>query len=267
MADNSQQGGAVRSSHKHKKPIHCFDLPDSAFIPHQNHLLQNLLNRNFPDISTLSEQQQIALARLVPMLLCGEQSAMFVFHREAARLANKGEEECYKALMQIEADEFVHEQVLQKLQSLLPQPDDVDRIRKRSRLFYARIDRQSTSLASHFWQISQLDASVCLILSALNKAIHQHPISEIFSAIMRDEARHVAIARQHAQFLASDQIQCTAPSIHNQLVELLKTETASLHALDIDANALFQRITKLSITKPFITQLSTTKTYDREISP
>ncbi len=255
MADSSQQYEPVRSLIEKKieknKPVRCFELPDSAFIPHHNHMLQSLLDRNFPDLSNLGEQQQTALARLVPMLLCGEQSAMFVFHREAKRLEKAGKrtdkDSRYQALMQIEADEFVHEQVLQKLLSLLPLPADFDRIRKRSRLFYTRIDRQSNSLASHFWQISQLDACVCLILSALNRAMRQHSVSEIFQAIMQDEARHVSIARQHALSLSkSHSLHDNQPSIPHQLIKLIQAEAASFQALDVDTKRLFKRIEQLS---------------------
>ncbi|MGI9278278.1 MAG: hypothetical protein ACR2PX_01415 [Endozoicomonas sp.] len=231
-----------------KKELSCFAIPDSAHSPHQNHPLQAWMENEDAVMTGLNEEQKSALARLVPLLLCGEQSAMLVFHNECQRL-NTDSFGSLQALQQIEADEFIHEQALQRLQQWLPTPDDIRLIKRRSQLFYARLHKHSRTIKEHFILISQLDACVCVIMSAMTQAMrHQPSMQSLFQRILEDEARHVYVSRTHARSLNSNNTQDGQHSdLHHQLIALLNTEENAFKALDVNTGLLFQRIEELAL--------------------
>ncbi|KEQ16216.1 hypothetical protein GZ78_23600 [Endozoicomonas numazuensis] len=196
----------------------------------------------------LNEEQKSALARLTPLLLCGEQSAMLVFHNECQRL-NFNQTSSLQALQQIEADEFIHEQALQRLQQWLPTPKDIRHIKRQSQIFYARLHKHSKTIKEHFMLISQLDACVCVIMSAMAQAMrHQPEMQSLFKLILEDEARHVYISRVHARSLNSHESDNNRHSdLHNQLIELLSTEKQAFNALNVNTSLLFKRIEELAL--------------------
>lgn len=228
--------------------ISCFAIPTSAHSPHQTHPLQAWMENKDAVLSRLNDEQQSALARLVPLLLCGEQSAMLVFHNECQRLT-PNHSSSLLALQQIEADEFIHEQALQRLQQWLPTPDDIRLIKRKSQLFYARLHKHSRTIKEHFMLISQLDACVCVIMSALAQAMnHQPHLQSLFQFILKDEARHVYVSRSHARSLdEKDSKDDQNTDLHNQLIALLTTEEKSFKALDVNTECLFQRIEDLAM--------------------
>ncbi len=230
-----------------KKDLKCFALPESAHSPHDSHPILALLNTQSLQLSSITPSQQVALSRLTPLLLCGEQSAMFVFHKEAERLAEQATH-CLNDLHSIEADEFIHEQALQHLQDQLPTPADIRHIKRKAQLFYARINKSTISLAQHFELISHLDACVCLIMSSVASCLPKNSIpARLFHNIMKDEARHVTIARQHSEWLNENGSPgLTQIDLHQQLIKLLTSETESLENLGVDTQQLFSRILQLA---------------------
>ena len=68
----------------------------------------------------ITSSQEEALARLLPALLCGEQSAIAVFHAEALRLSQAARSASLAVFGAIEADEGAHEVSLQILANTLP---------------------------------------------------------------------------------------------------------------------------------------------------
>ncbi|WP_271272071.1 hypothetical protein [Aliamphritea hakodatensis] len=222
----------------------CFPLPEASITEPDNHPVRHWLERH-PDLSVgLSALQQTALARLVPLLLCGEQSAIHVFHTEYSR-----REDSQFYLAQIEADERLHEIALQRLLQQVPEYENLHRLKRQAQLFYARIQQASDSVARHFYTISQLDACVCVLMNAVaNSSIKGTAAAGLFSLIKRDEARHVSIARRHALRLQQD-IYEQPPldfCIHQGLVSLLQQQTAAFEMLGIDADALFQRLVQMA---------------------
>jgi hypothetical protein len=115
----------------------------------------------------LSDRETDAFARLVPLLACGEESAIHVFSGaaiEGSRAGNKEHAFTAQALAAIADDEQRHEQRLAGWRSRLP--DLIDRhTRQRARRFFAGL--ASDEPATHFLRIAALDSAVCLLLAPL----------------------------------------------------------------------------------------------------
>jgi len=193
----------------------------------------------------LDDAQKNALSRLVPLLLCGEQSAQFVFGEEIVRIEQDDFKLCSADLITIQKDENAHEEALQMLVSFLPTPKDALKIKRKAQLFYTKIG-QAASVVEHFATIRSLDGYVALIMTAMSRSNlgASHIISQLFSFIKHDESRHVSLARKHIILLGGD------PSINKDninvlrknLVNLLKTEQASFEVLGVDSRKLFSQI-------------------------
>ena len=68
-------------------------------------------------------------------LVCGEESATHVFQREAKRIKDlHAQQESSRLLKQIAAEEVVHERLLGLLRARLPEPDDLQALRRRALL-------------------------------------------------------------------------------------------------------------------------------------
>ena len=77
------------------------------------------------NLSELAESQNGALGRLLPALLCGEESAFQVFWRESCRLSDDQLRESQALARRIAAEELEHERLLQDLRDCCPVPDDL----------------------------------------------------------------------------------------------------------------------------------------------
>ncbi|CAA0104822.1 Uncharacterised protein [BD1-7 clade bacterium] len=228
--------------------MQCFPSPGRAHATHLQHPLIEHLRQHLVLTNHLSRQQRQALSRLVPLLLCGEQSAMHVFHQENDRLKVHPFSHHMHQLQQIEADEYLHEDALQQLMRQLPLPADLQKIKRRAQVFYTRIERLSHDLASHFATISQLDACVCLVMNAMaNSDLEGSAVARLFELIKNDEAKHVTIAREHASQLGHIvNVDNSAPTIHVELIKLLMPEATAFEAIGIDAERLFARVIDLA---------------------
>ena len=120
-------------------------------------------------ISELSNNQVTALGRLLPTLLCGEESAFQVFSREGRRISNVQANRSHVLAYRIAADELEHQRLLQELRSYCPVPDDIGGTLLRTRRFFLRVASRDPAL--HFARVAALDSAVCIVLSALVKPI------------------------------------------------------------------------------------------------
>ncbi|MFT5709140.1 MAG: ribonucleotide reductase beta subunit family protein with ferritin-like domain, partial [Oceanospirillaceae bacterium] len=218
------------------------------------------------DVFELSKIQQLALANLIPLLLCGEQSAIHVFNTESSRMnqANEtlsaiNELEQQKAMLylqQIEADERLHEQALQFILDKLPAASEQHKIKRVAQRFYASIAQQTNTVMQHFQVIAQLDTCVCLLMDAVAKSsIEQSALAELFRLIKKDEARHVNIAKKHSAMLLKNAIKTPIPidlKIQQQLVNMLNTQLTALQNLQINSHILFKRILQTADTSRVI---------------
>lgn len=201
------------------------------------------------DLNTtaLSEQHGQALARLIPVLLCGEQSANLVFSAEVQRLATTHNSSHIESLKRIEADEYFHDLALQGVLGALRPARDLNKIRRRAQVFYAGLGK-CDSLTDHFAQICHLDTCVTIIMSemALSHPGKNHIVGQLFEHIRQDEARHVRICSDHLRYLGANpkDFKAQAQKVRAQLVSLLKTEITAFEQLGVDCDRMFIRMLK-----------------------
>ena len=196
----------------------------------------------------LPDHQTEALALLIPMLLCGEQSAALIFNRETSRLNSQLAGECARAMASIENDELMHDQALQSVAAHLPRLQGQSRVKRRAQLFYARLGSDHDSIARLFTGIQHLDSCVCQIMHHVaNSDIGKnHPFARLFSRIKRDEARHVLVSKRHAIALGADSALSAEVGrrTRQSLVDLLLPDAGHLETLGVDADKLFAGITR-----------------------
>ena len=191
----------------------------------------------------LGARHSEALSELLPLLLCGEESAVLSFARYAssARLGASGRRD----FQGIQADEAMHARCLQRLRASLPAPRSDVRQRTRLRRFYTRMS--DLDLGHHLASIAALDSAVCIILGALRR--QRGPIAEdvavrrLFERIHRDEARHVTIAGRHAAVLGIPQdLYRIAMDTRDQLAAMLSERAEAFESLGICPDRLIHRV-------------------------
>ncbi len=218
----------------HRVPVE-FRRPLTPMAPEVTRLRDSL--------SKLSETQVTALGRLLPGLLCGEESAFHIFWREGQCVSNAQGSRSQALANRIAADELEHEHLLQQLRSCCPVPSDIASILPRTRRFFLRI--ASRDPAVHFARVAGLDSGVCVILAALVRPLARATaLTEIFDRIRSDEARHVRFSRQRSYELGADMLllASTAAQIRSELVALLYPLGRSFEDLGVDVDHLFRRV-------------------------
>ncbi len=209
-------------------------------------------------LKSLTNEQRSALAKLIPLLLCGEQSAVHIFNQESMRLyqnviANNDQQaqldytQALTTLANIEADERYHEQALQHILAALPADKEQHKIKRQAQLFYTQIAHNTATLAEHFQMIAKLDRCVCILMDAVSKSSLQGTeLAKLFELIKKDEAKHVGFARKHSLLLQSHDAKAATEQlsfdVQSRLVSLLKTHSATFEHLQIDSQALFERL-------------------------
>ena len=194
-------------------------------------------------LSELAERQIEALGRLLPVLLCGEESAFQVFWREAGRLTDVQFRRSLALARRIAAEELEHEQLLRELRNCCPAPGDLASIRLRAHRFFLRMASREPAL--HFARVAALDSGVCVILAAVAKPLARaHVVVDTINRIRRDEARHVRFSRAHSCELGADKslLADTAACVRRELVALLYPLANSFEELELDADQLFRRL-------------------------
>ena len=220
----------------------------SEFCPRAVVPMQLRVAKLKDSLSKLSESQLTALGRLLPALLCGEESAFHVFWREGHRVSNAQAGYSQALANRIAVDELEHERLLQDLRRCCPVPDDIGSTLTRTRRFFMRM--ASRDPAVHFARVAALDSAVCIVLSRLVKPLSRATaLIEIFNRIRSDEARHVRFSRRHAYELGADPslLANTGTQVRSQLVDLLYPLGNSFEDLSLDAEQLFRRVTCESV--------------------
>ena len=193
----------------------------------------------------MSDARLEATARLVAVLLCGEQSAIRIFAAEVERSRDRGATAAIRDLCAIEYDEHLHERALQAFCRFLPVPDDGHRLKRRAQRFFAGLGRIE-QMSRHFGQISQLDSAVCKIMWHVEQSDVKgtSPLRHLATRIKRDEARHVAVSRHYAKGLGLDgKSRCEdGEQIREKLVEMLQPLATSFEIIGVDSDRLFAHI-------------------------
>ena len=191
----------------------------------------------------LDARHSEALSELLPLLLCGEESAVLSFDRYAnsVPLGASGRRD----FQGIQADEAVHARCLQRLRASLPAPRSDGHQRARLRRFYARLS--DLDFGDHLARIAALDSAVCLILGALRQ--QRGPIAKdaavgrLFERIHEDEARHVTIARRYTAVLGNPHdLYSVAADTRDQLAAMLSERAGAFESLGICPDRLFHRV-------------------------
>jgi rubrerythrin len=193
----------------------------------------------------LAAHEAETLARLLPVFMCGEESAALAF----AHLARADPVSTMRtALERIMREEQAHEQLLQSLRAALPAPEpDRSLVRATRRLFAGMADRDP---ARHFARIAALDSAVCTLLGTLRRAgglIAREPaLRNLFTRIHRDEVGHVLIARDQARRLGDAvEIRATAAATRERLTTLLGAHADAIENMGVDAGGLLARIRRV----------------------
>lgn len=187
-----------------------------------------------------------ALARLLPLLGCGEEAAIAGFDRLAAAdgiaTASRG------ALRAIARDERRHDALLRSLQAALPSPAPDLASRRAARRFHFGLSAGGAAL--QLARIAGIDAAVCTIISRVLRPgapLAKDPgVAAVLNQIRRDEARHVAISRYIV--LASIGGECArnaAAQARRGLADLLSPGAAAFERLGTDPARLDKDIRAL----------------------
>lgn len=195
--------------------------------------------------SGVSDAAQLAVARILAVLVCAEESAVNVFHHESRRLSAEQVQADVRALREIESEERIHAWLLQEARSVLPVPDDIDAIRRRTRRLFMRV--ASRDVATHFARLTGLDSGVCISLSALLGSAQVNRIggfAQLITHIRRDEATHVRKSRDHAVDLGFDAAEFHAcyELTRTGMVEMLRPIGSAFEDLGVDPERLFKRL-------------------------
>jgi hypothetical protein len=188
-----------------------------------------------------------ALAELLPLLLCGEESAALAFGAGGTRAALTPAASA--ELERIRREEVVHGLLLQRLQTGLP-PAPLDApLRSRMRRFFVTL--ADPRPGRYFARIAGLDSAVCLLLGALRSQrsplVADPTIAAAFARIHRDEASHVDAARRIALAYAPAALALdVATETRVRLVKLLRERGAVFDKLGVDADRLLARLGTVS---------------------
>jgi len=188
-----------------------------------------------------------ALAELLPLLLCGEESAVLAFGARAAR--DSLDAAACARLERIRREEVVHGLLLQRLQTALPATVLEPSLRTRMRRFFIMLTDRDPG--RYFARIAGLDSAVCIVLGALRG--RRSPlggdaaVAATFARIHRDEARHVDAARGIAlAYAPASRGLDAAVETRRHLVELLRARGGAFERLGVDADLLFERLGTVS---------------------
>jgi len=145
-----------------------------------------------------------AMGSLLPLLLCGEQSAQLVFNSEIARLGGSKYDVMINSLRGVEADEHRHDIALQHVALQLPELGHFKQVQRKAKRFYAGLGRVE-NYSEHFVRIAILDTCVTHIMQAFEHCHlgQDHRFAQLCGLIKKDEAKHVYVSRKHALALGA----------------------------------------------------------------
>lgn len=185
-----------------------------------------------------------AMANLLPLLICGEESATLVFDALAVRLRKRLSEPQLRELLTITQDEERHARMLYALRDQLPcvQSNDVE---QRASAFLASLASRHASI--QLARLCALDAAVCWVLARLlhgSPALtQQSDVIHMLRQIRQDEARHVRITRDCALSLglSSDELAAQQHTVWLGFAELLAGSSDDLRVLGVEPAVLLAR--------------------------
>ncbi|WP_163132039.1 hypothetical protein [Agarivorans sp. Alg241-V36] len=192
-----------------------------------------------------SSQHTEALSLLMPLLLCGEQSAQLVFQQQALQLAQHQPADSVLALNEVEADEAWHDEALQLVFSQLPELSGQHQVRRAAQRFYSGLGR-SLSLQQQFVRIASLDACVTQLMQLIERGSigSRHPFSLLCGLIKKDEAKHVYVSKHFAQHLGASVHEMAEERLWvlSALMTLLKQQASQFELIGVDLDKLEKKL-------------------------
>jgi hypothetical protein len=196
------------------------------------------------DLGTLNTDEQQALANLMPLLICGEESATCVFDDLANALTGRLSTIQVRAIRSITADEIRHSDDLDALRNQLPSPLD-RRTAYRAATFLKVL--KSDDPVIRLARLAVLDAAVCQMLAMLlhaEAAIAKcSEVSKMLRNIQLDEARHVRIIRDCFLMLKLSSVEIAKAQLQvlEAFIVLLTPVNHDLQCLGLDFDLLIHR--------------------------
>lgn len=192
----------------------------------------------------LDDRAARALARLVPLLGCGEEAAALAFDGLASR---DGDPATAAALRTIAEEERVHDGMLHVLAASLPVVPTAA-LRRAARRFHIDLGRGST--LAHLARIAAIDAGVCTILSRLlrptSPVTGDRAVANMLARIRSDETRHVRLSRSLVLARADGHLfEDVAQSAREALASVLMLADDAFEALAVDPSKLRADICRL----------------------
>ena len=186
----------------------------------------------------LGDEAAHALARLVPLLGCGEEAAALAFGEMAER---EDDPVTQVALDAIACEERVHDALLRGLAAALP-PVDARSMTRMARRFHIDLGRGPP--VAHLARIAAIDAGVCTILSRVLRSggavAADTGVAGLLSRIRRDEARHVMLSRTIAIGRAEGRaLNDVAAGAREALADVLTLAGDAFEVLGVDPARLF----------------------------
>lgn len=144
------------------------------------------------------------LGAIMPLLLCGEESAVMVFTNLDSEIAGVNPEFSKGAdnvMARVACEEHFHEYLLSHLVEGLKsdQLPDARKNQRATKLFFMRLRAETAS--AHLARLSALDSFVTRTLAALQcktSALRASPtVMHLYNKIRFDEGNHVRITRDH----------------------------------------------------------------------
>lgn len=195
-----------------------------------------------PMTLALTKPHSRALSELLPLLLCGEESAVLAFAHHAQ--SQKWGQRPRQDFARIESDEARHARWLRCLRACLPRARTDIQPSRKLKHFFLRLS--SPDFGIHLGNIAALDSAVCLILGRLRRTracASDARVRTIFELIHRDEARHVAIARHYAGELCSTRgLMACATETRERLTTLLGSHADAFDTLEVCPDDLFRQL-------------------------
>ena len=103
MANSNIKNNISTQSNLDRRGYHCFEMPTRSYND-TNHWYFRWYSQFKTELELLTEQETEKLAGLIPLLLCGEQSAIVTFHQHANQFSKGAINTSAKLFSQIESE-------------------------------------------------------------------------------------------------------------------------------------------------------------------
>jgi len=187
----------------------------------------------------LSRNVAEAVAELLQVLCCGEESAVFAFEWLSRHAAL--EEAAAACAARIAREEACHDELLGGVRLALPPPRPDEALLDRLKGFYRALGTRDAFV--HLTQIYALDSGVCIVLSALRgegrPVGRNSTLTAILGRILHDEVGHVRDSGRIARELGPRRAGTEhVARTREGLADMIFQRADALETLEVDPDAL-----------------------------